>query len=772
MSSEGFRKILEFGQCRRSGDPAPAFEQQYYTEWHDRENELKDYLMASALDGTRTGNVVKRLRASLEGGVGARVGIPAFDECKWHQLLYRIGDRQVAARGDLMDELGGDVPEPLVLTSAGYLYEDAWLKANPDIDTLEVFSNRLDVFNTVCITPTETFEKIQISQTALQRGRAVIFPSGSPDAIPHIQLLAGPLKTHHHGRGDSDISAFKKKHYLGTIAHQQHSSLFVSQMVTDLSSPVDVVAFDLVLDYIIAIKNGDVSGQIGQSSAGATRRSSTRTGVNRSGEEAAYSADLSGDVMRALDSNEGIEAFLSLRQAGLGALVREAAGRRRSTLTIEQVMSNLRERGGRRLLMLATGVNQADDDNLLAEETCKQFRLMLKNLWFSGTIQLSRIGFSAADCSLHLGSDDRTDSEEDAQQRLRCAATSIAEVVKMYVRPPKSARADIYIVPSIGLELIMEKLDNGRWVHHTEHSGYFPERKTTDQRIRLHVPRWNLKSVQDGLTTPTEGEERPPRGHFHLYSTWGNSSGPGPSGAKFQLHENTDLNRLEREDCFGVDRVLRPQPIQTWGDQGHQQVSAEEARPQGEEALSDNERESGADDGAEENTRRFGKYAPVLSVYETYNRSFDNQSMFKDNQRQYKDSLIQLGVPGAYDTKHTLCQMLADYVGAFGRTIDKFLDGQPKPTPLRFEDVSVMHYRCEESSGEDRTERDSKFVEAVREHVLGRQSKLTSIRFSDMLSYSHHDEYPSLVRSLKGWMDVLWLRAYLEINHHAHCSYQ
>lgn len=107
-----------------------------------------------------------------------------------------------------------------------------------------------------------------------------------------------------------------------------------------------------------------------------------------------------------------------------------------------------------------------------------------------------------------------------------------------------------------------------------------------------------------------------------------------------------------------------------------------------------------------------------------------------------------------------------------GRTIDKFLDGQPKPTPLRFEDVSVMHYRCEESSGEDRTERDSKFVEAVREHVLGRQSKLTSIRFSDMLSYSHHDEYPSLVRSLKGWMDVLWLRAYLEINHHAHCSYQ
>ena len=82
-------------------------------------------------------------------------------------------------------------------------------------------------------------------------------------------------------------------------------------------------------------------------------------------------------------------------------------------------------------------------------------------------------------------------------------------------------------------------------------------------------------------------------------------------------------------------------------------------------------------------------------------------------------------------------------------------------------------YKCGGNvNGEGRDERDRSFVEAVRDHALGRLSKLASVKFSEFLSYSHHEEYPSLVRSLKGWMEVLSLRAYSEISHHGHCSYQ
>lgn len=661
--------------------------------------------------------------------------------------------------------------------------------------------------------------KICIRRNALERGRAVIFPSGSPEVVPSIQLLAGPLKTHHHGQGDTAVSAFREKHYLGTVGSQQHSSLFVSQMLTDLKSPVDVVAFDLILDYIIAIRNGEVSGQIGQSSAGATRRSSTRGGTNRSGEEAAYSADLSGDVMKALSSSDGIDEFLAIRQPGLGEKVREAARGRRATLTIQQVISDLMgpSQSRRRLATRgAPGTDETDDNSVLAEATCARFREMLKNLWFSATIQLSRMSYSAMDCALHTGELDMPHPDEDRRDRLVSAAGCIAETLKAYVRPPKTAGADMYVVPSVGMELVMECWDPHRteWVPHTEPSGYFPEEQGSDgqQNIRLHVTREKLEEVRDALRRPRgEDAERQPDGHFILNSTWGNSSGPGPSGAKFSLHEHADLNQLGY-DRYGIVEVLRPQAIQTRGVE--QQVPEEgvlPARPQGgrgeaSQGDHDEETESEGEDGPgqEENTQPRGKYAPILSVYETYNRSFDDRSMFKHKQVECKKSLARLAVPPLDETKNVLYRTLADYVGAFVRmqlldwiyilyicclvttplscffhvllqdkTIEDFLVRQPKPTPLRFEDVSVLHYKCGANmNGEDRDERDRSFVEAVREHILGRLSKLASVKFSELLSYSHHDEYPSLVRSLKGWMEVLSLRAYSEISHHGHCSYQ
>lgn len=161
MSSEGFRKILENGQCRRRrSTPAVAEREQHQIDWQFREMQVKEYLMTTALDGTRSGNVVNRLRASLVGGGR---GLPEFDRCKWHQLLYRIGDRPVASRGDVVEEMDADMPEPLALAPLMQIYdvgEGPWLRANPDIDTLEIFTNRLDVFNVVCISPTETFEYV------------------------------------------------------------------------------------------------------------------------------------------------------------------------------------------------------------------------------------------------------------------------------------------------------------------------------------------------------------------------------------------------------------------------------------------------------------------------------------------------------------------------------------------------------------------------------------------------------------------------------------
>lgn len=524
--------------------------------------------------------------------------------------------------------------------------------------------------------------KTGVRQNALERGRAVIFPSGSPEIVPSIQLLAGPLKTHHHGQGDTAVSAFREKHYLGTIGNQQHSSLFVSQMLTDLRSPVDVVAFDLVLDYIIAVRNGEVSGQIGQSSAGATRRSSTRGGTNRSGEEAAYSADLSGDVMKALASSDGIDEFLATRQPGLGERVREAARGRRATLTIQQVISDLMgpSQSRRRLATRgAPGTDETDDNSVLAEATCARFREMLKNLWFSATIQLSRMAYSAMDCALHTGELDMPHPDEHRREKLASAAGCIAETVKAYVRPPKTAGADIYVVPSVGLELVVECWDPHRseWVPHTEPSGYFPEGQGSDgrQNIRLHVTREKLEEVRDALRRPLgEDAERQPPGHFILNSTWGNSSGPGPSGAKFCLHENTDLNQLGY-DRFGIVEVLRPQAIPTRGVE--QQVPEEGelvARPRrgrGEPIQGDHdaERESGAEDGPgeEETTQQLGKYAPILSVYETYNRSFDDRSMFRHKQVDYKKSLVSLAVPPLDNAKNMLCRTLADYVAAFVR---------------------------------------------------------------------------------------------------------
>lgn len=163
MSSAGFRKILENGQCRRRSTPAAGEMEQHQVAWQLREMQVKEYLMTTALDGTRTGNVLNRLRASLPVGGAGRTSLPDFDKCKWHQLLYRIGDRPVASRGDLVEEIDGDIPEPLALAPLMQIYdggEEPWLRANPDIDTLEIMSNRLDVFNVVCISPSETYKYV------------------------------------------------------------------------------------------------------------------------------------------------------------------------------------------------------------------------------------------------------------------------------------------------------------------------------------------------------------------------------------------------------------------------------------------------------------------------------------------------------------------------------------------------------------------------------------------------------------------------------------
>jgi hypothetical protein len=53
-----------------------------------------------------------------------------------------------------------------------------------------------------------------------------------------------------------------------------------------------------------------------------------------------------------------------------------------------------------------------------------------------------------------------------------------------------------------------------------------------------------------------------------------------------------------------------------------------------------------------------------------------------------------------------------------------------------------------------------------------RMKKLTSIKFHKILSYTYSDEYPELARGLKAWLQILDLRATLEIQEYGRCSFE
>lgn len=101
--------------------------------------------------------------------------------------------------------------------------------------------------------------------------------------------------------------------------------------------------------------------------------------------------------------------------------------------------------------------------------------------------------------------------------------------------------------------------------------------------------------------------------------------------------------------------------------------------------------------------------------------------------------------------------------------VERFLSQEPKGVPFRFEDVSAIHISSDPTT-RDQQEVKDRYSEAIGCLLVTRIAKLLAIRFEKLLSYSHSDEYPELVRTVKEWLKILDIRADIEIQSNQRCS--
>lgn len=118
--------------------------------------EVKDYILKEHLSGTGAGEMISYLSKAKKN---------LMEKCNWHRLLFRMPFETKWMRGGERVRIQKQVE----LSSIDGFLEDCnggrgaqrnpvVLKKSIDLDTLEVLTNRLDVFRKVCLEPIRSNE--------------------------------------------------------------------------------------------------------------------------------------------------------------------------------------------------------------------------------------------------------------------------------------------------------------------------------------------------------------------------------------------------------------------------------------------------------------------------------------------------------------------------------------------------------------------------------------------------------------------------------------
>lgn len=428
------------------------------------------------------------------------------------------------------------------------------------------------------------------------------------------------------------------------------------------------------------------------------------------------------------------------------------------------------------------------DEGAWQEHITVVFKAMVASVWFSGTIQFCRQQVGPALYSDSLG-DFPAGLEATTRERQASDITTMLQSSFNWVdEEPDAPPTIVYLVPSIAVELSVAgpcmTSDASTRVPYSEHSEYFGT-----QKIRLHAPLKrlqeenrllkSLRHVGRRVSVPAN-EERERLGQWHFYPAFGSTSGEGPCGFKGMLHADTivpNSRTIPATGAYGILDVMAPIDI----------------TPPAEE-----------DDGpgGDEPTTRI---APTLSIYETTVRSYNlNGNILKKNDG-YKQAMLDL-VKSSDDGKSRsdkarflrtfgedlvrdscvcaregrrncphlfffflllflLFIFFSDVANMQEREVTAFLRDCPDDSPIRFEDTTVVTART--------GRRDTQLLSGGRilEHVETRLGKLSKIRFNKLLTFTHFDEYPELVRTLLIWWEILALLGLKELRNRGCCSY-
>lgn len=255
-------------------------------------------------------------------------------------------------------------------------------------------------------------------------------------------------------------------------------------------------------------------------------------------------------------------------------------------------------------------------DHKIFDELRSIFRKMVRDIWFATTIQYAR----EQQGSLYTmySNEDGSSNKVSDNSKTYAVSERFQSRICSEVSPSKVAPSEIFIIPSIAVELSMVKRQRGQTRLLTVSSDFFESR----QYIRLHLTQDKVreeKKQYERITEDSPTSDRPPPAKFDTFSQWGSKSIRGPCGLKSHLHVESRLKDARSSKYKLVD-LMQPIAIEDDADLASHPI---------------------LNDGVEEDWDP-EMVTPVLSAYETTIRGYDKFSLINLQQKECLQTMLDL----------------------------------------------------------------------------------------------------------------------------------
>lgn len=621
--------------------------------------------------------------------------------------------------------------------------DDAWICKRIDIDTYSLCTDRIFVFRSLTLGVASPQQAREARSVSNRRGRWYLVPrrrAGDIDLLdegeflPHPIPILKPNKLPSPTQGPATgLWPWRTRKLIGKIDTRYGtlgSYLYVCQMGVQKSTPESRVAWSLVVKYIM-----NESNRVGPS---ASRLDDLSSSPNP--------CTMSEESLKALDGR--------LRDVNMQRLF--FVERQTQTIMLDEW-----EKHGGRLVHVPGEITEERIDRVISNIR-ETYLTMLQHLWFVGEKQLGRQECGKVDEARSRGEESIGDSAKDI-------GTRISENVMMKELATITDEKEpfrVFLVPSVAMEVSVIRQVQGAIQNLFAQNCPFFE---APQTIRVHLSQSSLGE-----------EKRRFREHNARLLDGDDEELPGPVGS-LVMKEYTSWGSHHLHGPRGFNaRMSICAPVRNGDDEGA--VIGMGIAELCEAYVSDELKEELQRCSEEDGIHLWGHrdvgnmyFSSNVIGYETAVRGYDKTSKLFQKQDDLVPDMLGLvmdepGIPASQVARQNALAGICDYVES---TVNDFLRSSPEGSPYRIEETSVWFYCSTPEGDEDGVCRDIKFRTSLQSHFEKRVKRLLRMDVENFCSYSYHEEFPEILKSLSiPWIRLLKCKGSVEIQRNNTVSYE